>query len=181
MTPFYFLLTKQEILSGRGAQVESSRVREPRRTALAVSGFTVMGLVSGLSLAKSFWLRVLPGGVRPVQPRWMPDVRILGGGRTCGVSFLPFLNPSGWWWLISSVFHTRISCCKTTLANGCYGAWPGRAVSVSVLPLTTPCWETSKSRSFLGTGAEVFFFCNFFLLCMGVGLPNKAEVSLYLI
>ena len=28
------LLTKQEILLGKGTQVESSRVREPRRTAL---------------------------------------------------------------------------------------------------------------------------------------------------
>ena len=48
------MLTKQEILLGKGIRVESSRVREPRRTAvtwLAVSGFMVMGLVSGLSLA----------------------------------------------------------------------------------------------------------------------------------
>ena len=45
------MLTKQEILLGKGAWVESSRVREPRRTALAaVSGFMVMGLVFGLSL-----------------------------------------------------------------------------------------------------------------------------------
>ena len=44
-------LTKQEILLGRGTQVESSRVREPRRTALQVQGFTMMGLASGLSLA----------------------------------------------------------------------------------------------------------------------------------
>ena len=46
--------TKQEILLGRGALVESSRVRETRRTALprgSVLGFMVMGLVSGLSLA----------------------------------------------------------------------------------------------------------------------------------
>ena len=42
------MLTKQEILLGKGARVESSRVREPRRT---VSGFMVMGLVSGLSSA----------------------------------------------------------------------------------------------------------------------------------
>ena len=28
------MLTKQEILLGKGTQVESSRVREPRRTAL---------------------------------------------------------------------------------------------------------------------------------------------------
>ena len=46
------MLTKQEILLGKGTRVESSRVREPRRTALPRgSGFMVMGLVSGLSLA----------------------------------------------------------------------------------------------------------------------------------
>ena len=42
--------TKQYILLGRGAWVESSRVREPRRTALPhgwQSCFMVMGLVSG--------------------------------------------------------------------------------------------------------------------------------------
>ena len=49
------MLTKQDILLGEGTRVESSRVREPRRTALprgsAGSGFMVMGLASGLSLA----------------------------------------------------------------------------------------------------------------------------------
>ena len=48
------MLTKQEILLGKGTRVESSRVREPRRTALpwlTVSDFMVMGLVSGWSLA----------------------------------------------------------------------------------------------------------------------------------
>ena len=48
------VLTKQEILLGKGTQVESSRVREPRRSALpqlTTLGFMVMGLVSGLSLA----------------------------------------------------------------------------------------------------------------------------------
>ena len=39
-------------------------------------------------------------------------------------------------WLISSVSLIRISCHKTTHANGYYGAWPGWAVSISVLPLT---------------------------------------------
>ena len=45
------LLTKQEILLGKGTQVESSRVREPRRTALLVgssSGFYGDGI--------SFWV-----------------------------------------------------------------------------------------------------------------------------
>ena len=46
------VLTKQETLLGKGAWVESRRVREPRRTALPLgSGFMVMGLVSRLSLA----------------------------------------------------------------------------------------------------------------------------------
>ena len=91
--------------------------------------------------SQSFWLRVLPGGARLVQPRWMPERRILGGGRTCGVSFWPFPNSSGWWRLISSVLLTRTSSHKTTHANGYYGAWPGRAVSISVLPLTVlQCW-----------------------------------------
>ena len=60
------VLTKQETLLGRGVLAESSRVREARRIALqgkgsqedcsatwwfAVSGFMVMRLVSGFSLA----------------------------------------------------------------------------------------------------------------------------------
>ena len=48
------MLTKQETLLGKGTWVESSRVREARRTAVtrgSVSGFMVMGLVSRLSLA----------------------------------------------------------------------------------------------------------------------------------
>ena len=78
------------------------------------------------------------------QPRWMPERRILGGGRTGGVSFRPFPNSSGWWRLISSVFLTRTSCRKTTHANGYYGAWPGLAVSISMLPLTLAVWFFAK-------------------------------------
>ena len=64
------MLTKQEILLGKGTSVESSRVREPRRTALPHGlGFMVMGLVSGLSLANHSDSRVLPGGARLVQRR----------------------------------------------------------------------------------------------------------------
>ena len=104
---------------------------------LPVSGFMVMGLVSGWSLAnhsnsESFKL-VVP---RIAQLRWMLARGILGSRRTRGVSFRPFPNSSGWWWLISSIFLIRISCHKTIHANGYYGAWPGWAVSISVLPLT---------------------------------------------
>ena len=80
------MLTKQEILLRKGTRVESSRVREPRRTALphgfygdslwgfmgfymVLLGFMVMGLVSRLSLANHSDSRVLPGGARLVQPR----------------------------------------------------------------------------------------------------------------
>ena len=42
--------TKQETLLGRGAWVESRRVRQPRRTALP-RGLQSQGFVSGLSLA----------------------------------------------------------------------------------------------------------------------------------
>ena len=45
------MLTKQEVLLGKGARVESRRVREPRRTAETVSGSMVMVLASELSLA----------------------------------------------------------------------------------------------------------------------------------
>ena len=131
----------QEILLGKGTWVESNRVREPRKTALPRllwSQVLCVGISFWIVFSQSFWVRVLPGGARLVQPRWMPAIRILGGGRTCGVPFWPFLNSSCWWWLISSAFLTRTSCPKTTHATGYFGAWPGWVVSVSLLPLTVP-------------------------------------------
>ena len=78
-----------------------------------------------------FWLGVLPGGASIVQLRWTKARRILGG-----VSFWSFLNSSGSWWLVSSMFLIRTSCCKITHANGDHGSWPRWMVSGSVLPLT---------------------------------------------
>ena len=72
------MLTKQEILLGKGTQVEDSRVREP---------FYGDGISFRVVFSQSFCLRVLSGVARLVQPRWMPMRRMLGGGRTCGVSF----------------------------------------------------------------------------------------------
>ena len=97
-------------------------------------GFMVMGFFSGLSLAShsqspSLWCT-------PCSAKMDAAKRILGGGRTCGVSFWLFLHSSGCGWLISSVFLTRTSCHKIAHANGYHGAWPGWAVSVHVLPLT---------------------------------------------
>ena len=106
-------------------------------------GFYGDGICFRVVFSQSSWLRVLPGGAGLVQPGWTPGRRILGDRRTCGVSSWPFLNSPGWWWLISSVFFTRTSCPKTTHANGNYGAWPGWAVSITVLPLTK---SQSKER-----------------------------------
>ena len=130
------VLTKQEILLGKGTWVESSRVREPRKTALPHGlGFMVMGLVSGLSLAnhsdsesflvvhalfsqdgcqrEGFWEVVGPV-VSPFDLSW---TLLIGGG-------------------LLVVFLTRTSCHKTTHANVYYGVWPGWAVAVSVILLT---------------------------------------------
>ena len=86
---------------------------------LAVSGFMVMGLVFGLSLAnlsdsESFLV---------VHALFSQD----GCSEDSG-SWLDMWSPfdlsqtSGWWWLISPMFLTRTSCCKTTHADGYYGA-----------------------------------------------------------
>ena len=96
---------------GKGTQENCSA------TWLAVSGFMVMGLVSGLSLANHS-NSVFPGGTRIAQLRWILARGILGSERTHGVSFWPFPNSSSWWWLISSIFLTRIPCHKTAHANG---------------------------------------------------------------
>ena len=121
---------------GKGTQENTSATR------LAVLGFMVMGLVSGLSLANhltqspSWWCT-------PCSTK-MDAGEDSGRCQTCGASFWPFPNSSSWWWLISSVFLTRTSCHKTTHANSYYGAWPGWAVSVRVLPLTMICtWFSS--------------------------------------
>ena len=77
------VLTKQEILLGKGAWVESSIVGNLGELIFHVAlwCFMMKGLVFGLSLAnhsdsESFI----------VQLSWMP-ARILGGDRTRGVSF----------------------------------------------------------------------------------------------
>ena len=55
------VLTEQETLLGRGRLSREQEGKGPRRTALfLVQGFTVMGLVSGSSLANHSNSRVLP-------------------------------------------------------------------------------------------------------------------------
>ena len=133
--------------------------------------------------SQSFWLRVLPGGAHLFPPRWMPARRILGGGWTCGVSFWLLLNSSGWWWLISSLFLTKTSCHKITDANGYWGAWPGWAVSVSVLPLTIEYkgkskWHRSNMVSDLLLPITIVNSLNVSEFLEGKTLPwEKANIS----
>ena len=59
------VLTKPEILLGKGTRVESRRGREPGRTSLPCGcclGFYGDGISFRVVFSQSFWLRVLPGG-----------------------------------------------------------------------------------------------------------------------
>ena len=131
------MLTNEETLLGRGPirEQEGKGIQEScAATWLPVLDFMVMGLVSGLPLANhsdsGFFLVARTLLSQDAFLRW----GFCEIGRTSGVSFWPFPNSSGWWWLVSFIFFTRTTCHKTTHANGCYGAWPGWAVSLSVSP-----------------------------------------------
>ena len=88
---------------------------------------------------QSIWLRVLAGGAHIAQPRWMPE-RILGGGRTPGISFWPFPNSSSW---NSSMFLTRTSCCKITCKSMVPGQCEGfqSMLLLTLWVLETPPWN----------------------------------------
>ena len=132
---WYTCADKARGFIGKGRPGREQEGKELRRTALHVTHslrFYGNGISFWALFGQSLWLRVLLGGACPVQPRWMPMRRILGG-RTRGISFWPFPNSSGWWWLVSSMFLTRTSCHKTTHTNAYYGVWPGWVVSVSAV------------------------------------------------
>ena len=88
---------------------------------------------------RSFWVRtpswwcLHPLSQDGFQPEGSWEV-----GRTYGLefplSFWPFPNSSSWWQLVSSVFLTGTSCCKTTHIKGYRGVWPQRVVSASGSP-----------------------------------------------
>ena len=87
---------------GQGTQKDGSA------TWLPVLGFLVMGLVSKLSpVNHSDWSLRQDGFQRG---GFWEDVWT---GISC--VFLPFLNSSSWWGLVSSTFLTRNSCCKWSL------------------------------------------------------------------
>ena len=108
-------------------------------TLLTVSGFMLVGLASGLSLASHLawpiiWLRVLPDGTHISQPRWIPVGKILGGWSS-PLSF----GPS---WIY------RTSCCETTQTRGYHCAWPAWVVFIRS-SLTNSLWEKSKIHCYV--------------------------------
>ena len=123
---------KARYLLGRGAWWES-RGKETQETCsatwLAISCFMVMRSLFELSLANHsdpwpFLLMSTLLSQSGVQHEGFWEV-----GRTCGLMsplyFWPFLNYSGWRWLVSSTFLERTSFCKITCVNGYYLSWSG--------------------------------------------------------
>ena len=104
---------------GRGKEGEGNGENCSARW-LTVSGFMVIGLVSGLSLDSHSEL----GSFLEAHASLSRDGFQRGGywegartsGRQTPISFLPLQNP-GWWELVSSLFLTRTSCCKMTPAS----------------------------------------------------------------
>ena len=106
-------------------------------TWLAVSVFTVMGLVSRLSLTY-----ILTQG----PPWWHTHHSARMASREevsrklVGHVDLCFLSPYNMSWIIpvggsvSSTFLPRTSCCKITHADGCCQVWPARSILVSGSP-----------------------------------------------
>ena len=107
------VLTKQETVIGRGTWVESNRVNGSRRTATqpAVSSFTVMWLVSWLSLAS----HSDPGSFLVVCASLSQDGFQAGAfweGRIMGWSLFSFWSFPDSVVVACSAFLSRTFCCK---------------------------------------------------------------------
>ena len=133
------MLTKQEILSVKGAQVESSGIREPRRTALLRDWFYGdgisfrVGLWPIILIQSLYWWRMhcsakMDAGERDFG-KWTD--------RRCLLSTFPELFRLV---VAYSVFLTRISCHKTTWEwlLWCLGGVGGFMIETGVLPVIGP-------------------------------------------
>ena len=132
-------------LLGRGARVESIRVRDPGRLLCHMArslSYYGDGISFWVVFGQSVWLSALPGCKLIAQPRSMPVRRLLA---VVGHMASPFDLPH-----FSSVFLTRTSCCKIIHTNGYYGAWSRWGVSVSVFPLTSELFSSPFNELFLG-------------------------------
>ena len=98
---FFTNWATREVMSGECviSSVLSCRRKDLKRWSSVFCLFVLFysdGINFQVVFGQSFWLRVLPSGTHNAQPRWMPARRILGGGRTRGVSFiLSWILPVG--------------------------------------------------------------------------------------
>ena len=85
---------------------------------------------------QSFWFWVRPGGTRINQPRWMLD---RDSGKWTDTRCLLLTFPKLFRLVVAYYFPIPYQdlLSKTTHANCYQRSWPGKAVSVGVLPLTT--------------------------------------------
>ena len=109
--------------------------------------------------------------------------RLAGHATSRHRRLLPFSPPQFFPLVFSGspVFLIGTFCCDTAHARGWCGAWPRRPVSVngSLSTPLNPRRTSSCSGYFLGTGVEVSFSRNCFLLGGSTVLFSKVEVSLY--
>ena len=132
----------------RGARVESNRVRVPRRRPLPQGLWSWVhgdGLASGLTVAT----HSDAGSFLVAHTSLSQDGFQQGGfweDTWTGVSSLILSLPdsSSWWWLISSVLITRVSCCEITHPRGYCGPWRGEQFP-SVSPLTEGVFKSQFS------------------------------------
>ena len=141
------MLTKRETFLGRGAQVESRRVREPRRTALPPGSqpwFYGDGVHCQVDSAPVI-LTQGPSWWRPRRSAKM-DASKEDSGRwqTRGVSSWPFLSSSDWWWLICSMLRRWLLWFLARVGGFCQCASPNSssvealAENLSFLPFPAP-------------------------------------------
>ena len=123
---------KAKTLLGRGTQENCCA------TWLRVSGFMVMGLVSGFC-SQSFWLRVLSWWCTYHLAKM--DCSEEDSGRLLEHMDWSLLSPFDLSWilpvhgsLLVPSYSPGNSCCKITHVRGHHLAWPERVVSVSGVP-----------------------------------------------
>ena len=113
-----------------GREQEKRTQENCSATRLAVSGFMVMVLISGLSLTNDS-----DSGSFLRWFQWGGFWELCGTyGQVSPLSFWPFLHFSGWCYFINSMFLTRTSYRKIIHASGNCRAQPGRVFSMSGSP-----------------------------------------------
>ena len=120
-------------------------------------GFYGDGISFWVVFGQSFSFRVFPGGAGIAQPRWMLARGILGSGRTPSVSFRPFQNSFGWWWLISSYSLSGSPVIKQLMQMVTMVPGQGGRFQSVLLPLTIP----DSNLMYINVAPLIFVTCIF--------------------